>query len=286
MVRKFKLLNEKGQEYNFMDAEKSCLLIDPNGLGYEYESEYLNIGSTFVENFRYLQKGKFYATLVSKYYDNISDFINFVEQSYSLKLAYTVPFEKKKPETYYKDVDISTFEKTEKNTYGMLLCPITFDFKSLWYEENKTIYTIESQQEEIRWDFKWDSRFADYNTRSLQYINNGHVAAPIEVTINGHILNPKLELFVEGELYQTVIINVEINEYEKFLYGTRENKFHIDKMKTDGSIESLFSLDYINFENDNVIRMPKNSSCELRLKSQDAEILNAEVTIFPMYKVV
>ena len=155
----------------------------------------------------------------------------------------------------------------------------------MWYEETTAVYTIEAQTDEIRWDFSWDSKFADYDTRNLQYINKGHVEAPILAEISGHVLNPKIELYVEGELYQTVAFNVDIAEYEKLLYGTKENDFYISKQKTDGTIESLFNLDVIDFKNDNVIRLPKNKSCEIRLKA-DNEILNAKVTILEFYKAV
>lgn len=156
---------------------------------------------------------------------------------------------------------------------------------SLWYEENKTVYSIEPQTDEIRWDFLWDSKFADYDTRSLQYVNKGHVEAPITVSIDGHIINPVISLYVEGQLVQEVTFTVEIEEYEKLLYGTKENDFYIKRQKTDGTTESLFSLDVINFENDNVIRLPKNKSCEIKITA-DNEILNAEVTILPQYKAV
>lgn len=155
----------------------------------------------------------------------------------------------------------------------------------MWYEENTFIHTIQPKTNEIRWDFKWDSKFTDYDTRSIQYINNGHIESPILVEIDGHILNPKIELYVEGKLYQEVPFTVEIEEYEKLLYGTRENDFYLNKQKTDGTLESLFNLDVIKFENDNVVRLPKNKSCELRLTA-DNEILNAKVTIFAYYKAI
>ena len=130
-----------------------------------------------------------------------------------------------------------------------------------------------------------DSRFTDYDSRNLTYINKGHVEAPVLIEMSGHLVNPKVELYIEGELYQTVAFNVEIAEYEKLLYGTKENEFYINRQKTDGTIESLFSLDVIDFENDNIIRLPANKSCELKLTA-DNEVLNAQVTILAYYKAV
>ncbi|MEI3391013.1 MAG: hypothetical protein V8R30_05190 [Clostridia bacterium] len=47
----------------------------------------------------------------------------------------------------------------------------------------------------------------------------------------------------------------------------------------------MFSLDYIDFYNDNVIRLPKNKSCGIKLTA-DNEVLNAKLTIYPRYKAV
>ena len=57
MVREFKLVNEKGQEYSLMDIYNYCLLTDPSGLGYSYSTEYEQLGNTFITNLRKLDQG-------------------------------------------------------------------------------------------------------------------------------------------------------------------------------------------------------------------------------------
>lgn len=284
MVREFKLLNEKGQTYSLMDIQNNCLLTEPNGLGYSYSTEYEQLGSTFIENFRRIEQGQITGTVNFINYDNYKKIIDFIEKSEELKIAYKIPFENSAKE-YLKDIEIQSITKTQKQTNGIISESITFNCLSLWYEQTVSIYTIEPTTNEIMWDFEWDSRFADYFTRTLQYINEGHVEAPILVEMSGHIVNPVIELYIEGQLYQTVRFNVDIAEYEKLLYGTKENDFYINRQKTDGTLESLFNLDVIDFSNDNVIRLPKNKSCEIRLKA-DNEILDAKVTILAYYKAV
>jgi hypothetical protein len=263
--------------------KESCLLTSPKGLGYSNNSEFEQLGNTFVENNRKIEKKDPSGTIYFKDYDKCKEFIDFVESSEKLRWIYIIPFENTE-KTYYRDVSIKEFEKTEKQS-KMLACPVTFNGLSLWYEENTVIYTIEPLTNEMRWDFMWDSSFTDYDTRNLKYINQGHVEAPILVEMSGHLVNPKIELYVEGELYQTVAFTTEIAEYEKLLYGTKENDFYINKQNTDGTIESLFNLNVINFNNDNVIRLPKNKSCELKLTAEN-EVLNAQVTILAYYKAV
>lgn len=282
-VRKFLLENEKGQQFDLNNFKESALLTSPSELGYSNRSEFEQVGNTFIESNRKIEQKNPTGTIYFKSYDKCKTFIDFIEKSDKLKWIYIIPL-KEVEKTYYRDVVIKEFQKSEKQV-GILACSITFCSTSLWYEQTTAIYNIKPQENEFRWDFEWDSKFADYDTRSLSHINNGHVDAPILVEIDGHVINPKIELYIEGELYQTVPFNVEINEYEKLLYGTKENEFYINKQNTDGTLESLFTLDVIEFENDNVIRLPQNKSCEIKLAA-DNEILNAKVTILTFYKAV
>ena len=184
-------------------------------------------------------------------------------------------------------MNIQSIEKTQIQTTGTISEPVVFDCLSLWYEENTTVYTIEPVQNEIRWDFRWDSRFTDYNTRNLQFINRGHIEAPILVEFDGKVINPRIQLYVEGRLYQELKFNIIINEYEKLLYCTKRNEFYINKQNTDGTLEDLYSLDVIqDFANINeIIRIPKNKSCELKLTA-DNDVLNAKTTVWTYYKAV
>lgn len=284
MVREFKLVNEKGQEYSLMDIYNHCLLTDPSGLGYSYSTEYEQLGNTFVTNLRKFEQGQISGTANFLSYDNYKNLVDFIEASESLRFSYKIPFQNGQKE-YFKDVQIQSITKTQKQTNGIISETITFDCLSLWYEENTITYTVEQLENEIRWDFEWDSRFSDYASRTLQYINQGHIEAPVYIEIDGNVVNPVIELYVDGELYQTVEVKTTIAQYEKLIYDTRENQFTIAKQNTDGTLQSLFSLDYINFENDNVIRIPKNKSCEIRLTA-DNEVLNAQLTIYPRYKAV
>ena len=284
MVREFKLINDKGQEYSLMNIRNYCLLTEPSGLGYSYDTEYEQLGNTFITNLRRMEQGQVTGQVNFLNYDNYKALVDFIEQSESLKLSYKVPLTDGVKE-YFKDIQIQNLSKTEIQPNAVMSETIVFDCLSLWYEENTVIYTIEPQENEIRWDFRWDSRFTDYNSRSLSYINKGHVEAPILVEMQGHLINPRIELYVEGQLYQTVPFNVEIQEYEKLLYCTKEDSFYIRKQKTDGTLEDLFKDWVVDPANDNVIRLPKNRSCELRLLA-DNDVLNAQITILAYYKAV
>lgn len=201
MVREFKLINEKGQEYSLMDIYNYCLLTEPSGLGYNYSTEYEQLGDTFIANLRKIEQGQIEGVINFLNYDNYKDFIDYIEKSESLKFSYKIPFKDGQKE-YFKDIQIQSLTKTQIQTTGVISENVIFNCLSLWYEENTTIYTIEPLTNEIRWNFKWDSKFTDYDTRSLQYVNEGHIEAPVLIEVSGHVINPKFELYVEGQLYQ------------------------------------------------------------------------------------
>ena len=284
MVREFKLINEKGQEYSLMDIENYCLLTEPSGLGYEYVTEYEQLQNTFITKLRQIGQGQITGIVNFLNYDNYKKLIDFIEESESLKISYKVPLSENAKE-YFKDVQVQSISKTEIQPNAIMSETIVFDCLSLWYEENTTRYKIEPQENEIRWDFRWDSRFSDYNSRSLVFVNKGHTEAPILVEISGQVINPKIEVYIEGQLYQTVTFSTTIAEYQKLLYGSKENEFYINRQNTDGTLTNLFSLDVINFYNDNVIRLPQNKSCEVVL-SADNEVLNAQITVLVYYKAI
>lgn len=284
MVREFRLLNEKGQSYSLMDAENACLLTEPSGLGYSYDTDYEQVGNTFIENLKKIEQGKITGTANFEKYDNYKKLVDFIDNAESLRFSYKIPFASKEKE-YFKNVNFKEITKTQKAENGIISETITFECLGLWYEENTIEYTINPIENEIRWDFIWDITFNDNNSQNLIYQNMGHVPAPITLEMNGAVSNPIIEIYINNTLYQELRIKTTIAEYEKLIYNSKENEFAIKKIKTDGTEEELFDLDIIDFENDNVIRIPKNKTCEIKLKA-DNTIENAKLTIFPQYKSV
>ncbi|MBP3463789.1 MAG: phage baseplate protein [Clostridia bacterium] len=284
-IRNFYFENELGKRIDCQKVNGGLFLYNVSGLGYEEDIEYVQVGNTFVPNKKTLKQNQITGDLEfdDMSYDEYSDFIDFVLKSSDLKLIY-IPKKTNRIE-YYRDIDIVQIDKSEEDDYNILTSPITIKCKSLWYTKNETIYTIEPQTGEIRWDFAWDSRFNDYASRISNYINNGHVEAPILLEIDGFVVNPSIEVYIEGELYQTVTFDTTIEKYEKLLYCSKEEDFYINKQKVDGSIVSLFEADVIKFENDNVVRIPTNRSTEIRLLAAN-DILKAKITFLEYRKAV
>ena len=259
-------------------------MTEPSGLGYSYDTDYEQVGNTFIENLKKIEQGKITGIANFEKYDNYKKLVDFIDDAESLRFSYKIPFASKEKE-YFKNVNFKEITKTQKAENGIISETITFECLGLWYEENTIEYTISPIENEIRWDFIWDITFNDNNSQNLIYQNMGHVPAPITLEMNGAVSNPIIEIYINHTLYQELRIKTTIAEYEKLIYNSKENEFAIKKIKTDGTEEELFDLDIIDFENDNVIRIPKNKTCEIRLKA-DNTIENAKLTIFPQYKSV
>lgn len=283
MVRQFNLVNEKGQKFSLMDIYNYCLLTDPTGLGYSYSTEYEQLNYEFIANLRKLDQGTISGTVNFISYDNFRNFVDFIETAKQLKFAYEIPF-KDKNVTYYKDVYIKSLTKTEKGTYGIISEAVEFDCISLWYEQNETIFTIESFDDEMRYNYRWNSRYIDYNSRAIQYDNRGHIEAPLQVEIDGVVENPKITILVNDEEYASIEIPIKIGEYEKLLYSSKTGDIYIQKQNADGTLENLWKNEYIDITKQNIFKVPIDVS-EIRLTATD-DVLNAKVTIFPQYKVV
>lgn len=284
-VRTFELVNEKGQVFSLMDIKEGCIFKEPSGLGYSYESTFERIGNTFIETLRRLNQSNISGNLEFKNYDNYRKYIDFIEASSQIKWKCVIPYFSGQ-KTFFKDVSFQSIDKTDIFTEeDKLVVPVSFNGLNLWYEENTIVYDMQHQVGEMRWDFKWDPIFRDYNARKLDFINSGHVEAPIIVEIKGPIKNPSLELTVEGKLYQTLHFNIELEEFEKLLYSSKENEFYIQKENTDGTKESAFNLDVLDFDENPIIRFPKNKSCTLKIKSE-TDITNATVTVLVFYKAI
>lgn len=286
-IRNFYFEDEKGRRIDCQKINGNLFLFDVKGLGYEEEITYEQVGASFVEKNRKIKQNVIEGTLefYDMSYNEYIDFVNFINGAQKLCLIY-VPKTKERIE-YYRDIDFAKIEKTEEDDFNVLSCPISLNCKSLWYKKKKMIKKVEASENEMRWDFEWDAFFMDYYSRSVEIINDGHVESPIEILIEGPVLNPKIELFVEGETFQTVTLNTNIKENELLLYGTGFNNFYITKQNENGENEDLRNLDVlVNFEEeDEVIRLPRNQNCQIRLTA-DNDIIYAEVSIFIFYKTI
>lgn len=282
-VREFNLINEKGQKFSLMDIENFSLLTDPDGLGYTYSNSYTKVGEVFINNLKVQEQTQISGICNFLYYENYTNLVNFIESSKSLRLNYKIPLKDGSQKGYFKNIEIQSLGKTEKDQTGVLSCPITFDMISLWYEEKEYTYDMSAEDNEVRWDFRWGSRFANYNSRKLEFNNTGHTLAPIYLEIDGAISNPEIIVTDSNDnVLFDLLIEIEIEQYEKFIYSSVDGDLRIAKQNIDGTYENLFKQAYIDITKNNIFKLPLGSS-NITIQADD-EIVSAKLNIYPYYR--
>lgn len=279
-IRNFFFENEKGQKIDCQEVSGKLFLYNVNGLGFSRNLEYARVGTAYIKN-----KDEFAQNVITgelEFYDNTyeqyKNFIDFILQAKSLKLIYVHKGSNRNK--YYRDIDVAQVDKFQEDDFNVLPTNITLNCTSLWYEETNFIYRVEEIQDELRWDFEWDSRFTDYENRSVQYNNNGHTKAPFLLEMGGYILNPKVSLYDDKGLINEISLNITIEENEKLIYCTRDNECQIIKVLSDGTEINL--VDNLDLKNENnFFKLPIGYST-IKLSAEN-EILNSKLTIYKEY---
>lgn len=256
-IRNFYFENEKGKKIDCQKIDGNLFLYNVTGLGFEKEIDYVRVGNTFVKNKEELKQNVIDGELefYNMTYDEYKTFTDFILQAESLKLIY-IPKRTNKVE-YYRDIDIVKLEQNGEDDYNVMISPISLYCKSLWYEESNFIYTVEEITDELRWDFEWDSRFTDYENRSVIFENKGHVKAPFLLEMGGYILNPAISVYVNKKKVNELNLNITIEENEKLIYSTKDNELLLYKQLEDGTIQNLFND--LDLNNINFFKLPKRS---------------------------
>lgn len=226
-------------------------------MGYSYNTEYSQIGENFIQNIRKLAQGQISGELVFKNYDNYRNFINFVEGANSLKFVYIIPLIENGTTEYFKDIDTASVEKGQKGLNGLLICPVIFTTKSLWYEQKEVVYNITTQEDEVRWNFRFNSRFVSYNNRKIIFQNQGHTNAPFLVEMDGYLLNPSILIEINGEEVYELTFDLTLQSGEKLFYCTRDTDLFVYKQASDGTITNLF--DSLDLNKINFFKIPKRN---------------------------
>lgn len=256
-IRNFYFENEKGEKIDCQKVDGGLFLYNVTGLGYEEDIEYETVGNNFIENKRTIVQNVINGDLefYEMSYDEYETFMNFILTAEKLKIIY-IPKKTIRKE-YYRDVDLAKIEKSEEDDFNVLTCPITLNCKSLWYEQKETVIDMSKQNREIRWDFRWDSKFTDYNNRTVLFENKGHTEAPFLLEIEGYVFNPCITIYVNGEEENSLKLDITLERYEKILYCTKDNDLYIMKQNADGTKENLFND--LDINNNNFFKIPKRS---------------------------
>lgn len=285
MYRKFTLKNEKGAEFNLTDIENKSFLYKPSGLGYSTDYTFYKFGDTFQVDDSSQRQTEITGELIFKDYPFYRSFVNFVEESESLKLFYSIP-NNKNYETYHKTVVLQTIGKTEKNTKtGFLHCDVIFKGLDNWKKEEILFAgEVTTTEAEARYDFKWDAYLKEYKLNDFIYENVSHAEAGFKLDIKGGITNPRIKITHEdGEVITDIKMLGTLNANDKLSYSTVSDDLYIYiyRNNTKYNLYQTFPLSR------NTLNFRKLRKGINRIDiTADTDVKEIELRIYPEYKSV
>ena len=249
---KFFIMNEKAVSLS-LNAPDSGIFTEPSGFGIAYDANYLKVGDTWVSNSKDLKQptpsGKM--VFVKNSYEEFQNFVNFLNRASQLVLIYQpagVDTE------YFAEIDVVSIQKDGYNIKKKQFeVPVKFICKSLFYTEEKFEYQIQKAEREIRWDFRWDTKFNDASYVYFVFNNDGHVEAPFILSFIGYCLNPVMTVVKDGVEIHKVQFNLEMQKNDRLTLSSFDNDLYIE-------VNGVNRMDCLDITNENFFKLPKGTS--------------------------
>lgn len=194
-MRKFKLINATGAEYDMMRTDG--FLYDPAGLGWGYETAVVDVGEAYIPTEKTYTRPAPSGSMIFKSYAVYNEFLRFI-QAGGLTLAYM-------PLTSWRYLDVSVFlGKTEiKPDTNRLTCDISFSGLSHWYSRQKVYRTGDDNNYSAkRYTFQYSNNTpsGDYgyiysSNQGRAEISNGPLSSYCKITIKGPATSPSWTLY-------------------------------------------------------------------------------------------
>lgn len=252
MVRKFKLINSTGAEWDLM--QKDGFLYEPEGLGINQDNEYMRIGSTYelVQSLSAQKSVNF--TMVFASYSVYREFARFIIYA-PLKLAY-MPLN----EWAYIDGDITSLSKTEINPNTRRLeCAAVFTATSLWYIPRAARKTAEDVENPKRYDYGYDYQYADAINGYIAVVNDSNEDAPATISIMGPITDPAWYVSVNNNVVSSGSVTATIPEGDKLVINSKDGALEVAEYTTDNvMVRNLYQA--TDFSRETFILFPPGNS--------------------------
>lgn len=220
MIRKFKLINAQGAEWDLMRADG--FFYSPEGLGVSQENEYMRIGSTYELIQKLSAQKQVAGTMVFSSYERYREFSRFIVSA-PLKLAY-MPVD----EWAYLDGNITSLEKGEFNPQTRRLeCGAVFTATSLWYIPRAAQKTADDVPNAKKYDYSYDYQYADELNGYIRITNDAAEDSPAIITIMGPITDPAWYVSVNNDIIASGSVTADIPAGNKLVINSKDGQLEV-----------------------------------------------------------
>lgn len=231
-MRQFVLKNKNGAKYSLMDT--SHWLSEPNGLGERFNSNYVQIGSTFVRTKKKTAPDSITGTVLisggtQTEYELYNAFLAFAQHE-PLELIYN-PFGTE----YSASVDIIKIDKGEVSANdGLLHIPVTYKRLTRW-RRVITKHTDASEEDGKVYTYEYPYQYGGDVVNNVTIQSDTACESPCKIYIIGACKNPVWKHYVNGKLIETGALNVEIGANERIIIDTTCIPYSIKKFDNSGN---------------------------------------------------
>lgn len=253
MIRKFKLINANGAEFNLM--RRDAFLYQPDGLGIDQSNEYMRIGNTYELIQRLSSQKAVSFTMVFKSYAIYREFADFIIYQ-PLKLAY-MPMN----EWVYIDGDITNMGKSEIDyRTNRLICETTFTATSLWYIPRRAQRTADDVPDAKKYTYSYNYTYADAINGYINVVNKSNEDAQGVITIFGEISNPSWYVSVNNNVIESGTVNAVIPAGNKLVINSKDGHLEVAEYvaDTDEFVRNLYQS--TDFTRETFVHFPAGNS--------------------------
>lgn len=184
-MRRLYLVNEVGTTY-FLDYKSKTLIETIEGLGFDYDIEYQEFESSFVESKRTLPLRVINATLIFlEGYVGFTKWRDFITKSNNLRLFYEADGLK------YCYINIKSSTKTQIES-GVLRSTIEIECLTLWLVNKSKTITVSKSDEGKTYPYKYTYVYSVSFDGNVTVINESARSIPLKIRIIGNVFNPRV----------------------------------------------------------------------------------------------
>ena len=276
-MRKFKITNADGVVLDFMD--KTSFLSSPDGLGFELDSEFNEVGNSYLPlNIKSAQKEIGGILIINGYlrYQQVSSLLakNPVTLHYCPygMTWYTLP------------CIVRSLDKTELEN-GYLRCDVRLSALSKWTRNTENRRTSPTISNPKQYGYRYPYIYMDNVSGSINLLNQGYEDSPMIITVFGAIENPRWDLIVNGNVISSgELQGVTIQSGNKLVVNSSDGHLEISEYTLNNEyVRNLY--EYSNFETERFIKAPPGRS-SIRIYGTATGEIVAYVEVLEQYETV
>jgi hypothetical protein len=285
-MRKFYIENEQGERLSLVDVNNLWFNL-PSGLGIGMHNAYSQVKQGFyslVESSE--EQAEITGVLVFRAEKTEQSFIEITDKlfkSKELNLVY-IPYGDKE---YYRQICITSIQKSEKRMNRFLECPVIFTALTPWADRysHHFIFTTGETEDGKRYDYRYDYRYIpSFLPNSVDFKIQGHYPADLQLTIKGAMSNPVLTLLKGAEIIGRLdLTGVDVASDEYLIFSTKANNPGVWISK-DGVMTDI--IDLVNLsEYTTFFQIPNNEQVRAEIIADGINDTWATLNVNQYYKV-